>query len=218
MGKVITVFLCGFFLIFSITFLNIGESSKVKLSGIDKSLEDFARDLISRNALERKLLEQIRINSNIAKVSRVVPRCKTVGPCVIRKNNGGILEEFQAAAKAVLETNGLALIIDGDCMSACAVLADMARPKVCITEHAMFWFHKGYNRNFKPGKPLFRFDPPHAQDIRSWVKYMGGFPTDDAHMLKMHVTEAKWHWPMCKLQTVPLPRPNPLKGLTAIAG
>jgi hypothetical protein len=108
-------------------------------------------------------------------------------------------------------------MIDGDCASACVILADEARPRVCITERAVFWFHKGYNRTVKPDDPNYRFDPIQSPDITAWVMEHGGFPADDEHMLDMHADEAQWFWPMCiRDPSAPLPRSDRLK-MTATA-
>ena len=64
-------------------------------------------------------------------------------PCVVRFSAGGEIGSFKAAAREINRT-GRRVIIDGLCLSACAVLADEARGRVCVTPKARFGFHKGY--------------------------------------------------------------------------
>lgn len=104
-------------------------------------------------------------------------------PCVIHYSPGGEVEKFQAAARAVRAGARRLVVIDGPCISACAVFADMARMRVCITRRASFGFHKAtvmgmYQRNdgSYSMRRLAREDPPHSRDIANWVYRNGGFP------------------------------------------
>ena len=67
----------------------------------------------------------------------------TGDPCVVSYNPGGEIGAFKAAASEIKRT-GRRVVIDGPCLSACAILADQARARVCVTGNAKFGFHKGY--------------------------------------------------------------------------
>lgn len=100
-------------------------------------------------------------------------------PCVVRNNPGGNLVEFKAAARQIKRT-GRRVVIDGQCDSACAVLADMARSNVCVTPRAKFGFHQGYIvAQAQSGGAYYllgRFKPPHSRDVARWVTKNGGYP------------------------------------------
>ncbi len=112
-------------------------------------------------------------------------------PCIVRYNGGGYLAAFREAAHMVQGGARKSVIIDGECISACALFADLARPHVCITEHAVFKFHKAV---FLPTQT--RFDPDHSTDIARWVNKHGGFPREG--FLEMRISEARRFWPVCK--------------------
>jgi hypothetical protein len=132
-------------------------------------------------------------------------------PCVIKDSPGGSFLRFSYAAQAALHGERSEIIIDGPCGSACAIFADVARDRVCVTLQALFLFHKGRVQvgiSFF-GIPLgvdFAFDPPASRDIREWVETKGGFPLEG--MVEMPVEEAKKFWHSCK-PVFPLPQSGP---------
>ena len=122
--------------------------------------------------------------------------------CVIRYNPGGAVHTFVAAALAVRAGEKRLVVIDGPCISACAVFADVARPKVCITDRAKFGFHKGRDFAVQPRsgrkavlRELGRRDPPHSRDIASWVQRNGGFPYEGLSV--MNSKQARQFWRRC---------------------
>lgn len=126
-------------------------------------------------------------------------------PCVIRYSPGGELKRFQAAAAAVRRGARRLVVIDGPCISACAVFADIARAKVCITDRAMFGFHKATLvslRSLRNGlvvkRQLAVRDPPHSADIMRWVKSRGGFPRNG--LRRMNARQAAAFWRRCSLR------------------
>jgi hypothetical protein len=126
-------------------------------------------------------------------------------PCVIRYSPGGELKRFQAAAAAVKRGARRLVVIDGPCISACAVFADIARSKVCITDRAVFGFHKATLvslRSLRNGRVLERQlgvkDPPHSRDIVRWVKSRGGFPRQG--LRRMSARQAASFWRRCSLR------------------
>lgn len=128
-------------------------------------------------------------------------------PCVIRYSPGGELTRFQAAAAAVRRGARRLVVIDGPCISACAVFADVARSKVCITDRAVFGFHKATLvslRSLRSGlvvkRQLAVSDPPHSSDIARWVKQRGGFPRQG--LRRMDSRQAAAFWRRCSLRRV----------------
>ena len=119
-------------------------------------------------------------------------------PCVVRYSPGGEIGAFRAAAREILRS-GRRVAIDGPCLSACAILADEARGRVCITSNAKFGFHKGYAllRPTAGGEHYLvaRFDPVHSRDIAGWIKKRGGYPTKGVRV--MGADAAKRIWRKC---------------------
>jgi len=148
--------------------------------------------------------------ANLESMTKIFGDCKN--PCVVKENWGGNLYDFLDAAKA-LKKSGRFAVIDGTCASGCEIFADWGRPQVCITEQAVFLFHKGYDRSIVEGEVL-RFDPPQSRDILGWVVAHGDFPRDDRHMLGMFYNDAKKFWPTCDLNP-PLPQADPRKIIAA---
>lgn len=132
-------------------------------------------------------------------------------PCVVHTNNGGYIIDFELAADALARSD-TKLVIDGDCYSACAVAADLARTQTCITHRAAFHFHQASVRSVRSiaGKDVeVRSDfgdPPQSPPIDAWIKKRGGYPKDG--FLTMRYAEAKKFWQTCGRGT-PLPKPDP---------
>ena len=123
-------------------------------------------------------------------------------PCVIRFNPGGEVHIFVLAARAVRAGAKKLVVIDGPCISACAIFADLARAKVCITSRAKFGFHKasGFAVQRRANgratvRALGRRDPPHSRDIAGWVQARGGFPRDGLRI--MSAKQARQFWRRC---------------------
>ena len=119
-------------------------------------------------------------------------------PCIVRNNPGGEIGAFKAAAREIMRS-GKRVVIDGPCLSACAILADQARARVCVTSKAKFGFHKGFvlARPMAGGPPhlVKRFTPSHSRDVASWVKKNGGYPTRGFRV--MGSSTAKRIWRSC---------------------
>ena len=114
---------------------------------------------------------------------------------------GGFVPAFRAAAQYVLLT-GKQIRIDGLCGSACATFADEARPNVCITQNAVFGFHKekcslyAWTREPPADELTVYTDPRFSTDIAMWVNKHGGYPVE--RVLLMNYDEAAAFWPQCK--------------------
>jgi len=118
----------------------------------------------------------------------------------VRGSPGGQIGLFVTAAIAVKNGARSRVIIDGQCDSACAIFADIARKHVCITPHAHFGFHKAtrfeYSEAHNAYVPGKRFDPPfHSSDVKRWVYARKGFPTHG--MLRMSSSQAGRIWKRC---------------------
>ncbi len=123
-------------------------------------------------------------------------------PCVVRFSPGGEVRTFLAAAHAVRSGAKKLVVIDGPCISACAIFADVARAKVCITDRAQFGFHKKRRFAVQPRagrkavvRELGRRDPPHSRDIANWVGRNGGFPSEGIRMMSSE--QARQFWRRC---------------------
>ncbi len=112
-------------------------------------------------------------------------------PCVIRNNTGGSIADFNKILHRTGPDAVKNFIVDGYCASACAYLADKARPRICITKKAVFQFHKART----VGRYPVYLDPIHSTDIQSWVTKRGGYPYDVT--LDMHYAQARKFWRTC---------------------
>lgn len=118
-------------------------------------------------------------------------------PCVVRRSDGGFIVQFEAAARAINAGARSRVVIDGSCASACVLLADIARNRVCITKRAQLAFHKyGTPVGVANGKlvmdPQTREDPPHSYDIDSLVRARGGYPSQGFRVLKYNDIRHIW--------------------------
>ena len=117
-------------------------------------------------------------------------------PCVIKFNPGGEVGSFKAAAREV-QRSGRRVVIDGPCLSACAIFADVARGRVCVTSKARFGFHRGYVLDQPTAGGAYhlvkRFTPSHSRDIAGWVKKNGGFPSRGFNVMGARAARQIWH-------------------------
>jgi hypothetical protein len=117
-------------------------------------------------------------------------------PCVVSFNAGGEVGSFRAAAREIVRS-GRRVVINGPCLSACAILADVARGRVCVTTKARFGFHKGYvlAQPEAGGPPRFvkRFTPSHSGDIARWVKRHGGYPSRGYKVMDGRAARKIWN-------------------------
>jgi len=119
----------------------------------------------------------------------------TGNPCVVNYNGGGEVAAFKAAAREI-RRSGRRVVINGPCLSACAILADQARDRVCVTSRARFGFHKGLVlRRYTAGGPfrlVKRFNPSHSRDIAGWVNRNGGFPSRGFRVMGRSAAKRIW--------------------------
>jgi hypothetical protein len=129
-------------------------------------------------------------------------------PCVVNYNLGGVADNYIYAAQIVNSGARKQVIIDGDCISACAIFADLARKRVCITQRARFGFHEAaYELYPKQAAAVgvvinpetqYKDPPGHSADIIQWVKRRGDFPKEG--LLWMDAKEAEQFWNLCDSQ------------------
>src|SRR3989344_4450319 len=123
-------------------------------------------------------------------------RC-TTRTCVVTYNGGGGLGVFTHAAEVIRKERRW-VVIDGRCMSACTILADEARNRVCITKRATFEFHAGSVNFLGFRLENVEFDLPYSQPIARWVKSRGGLPSaKSGKFLVMRYGEARRFWQTC---------------------
>lgn len=144
--------------------------------------------------------------------------------CTIYFNDGGLIDDFLEAAR-IIKRIGSRVAIAGPCYSACTIFADKARPQVCITKAAEFFFHQGrikakhslalpapsaiarllFNRGeVRDMAFIFSFEvvgriatlDVYNPDISEWLHRHGGLPADG--WLGMMHKEALAFWPRCK--------------------
>ena len=87
-------------------------------------------------------------------------------------DNGGYI--YLYIYRGIKYSNGTIkepLIIDGGCYSACTLMADYARPNVCITSKGVLYFHKGRTET---GERIDNL--PYNDDLKVWIDKQGGLP------------------------------------------
>lgn len=124
------------------------------------------------------------------------PPCNE-NPCVIQFDGGGYISSYEELSRRVRLT-GWRIVIDGECYSACAILADRARPFVCLTYKARFFFHQMSGKIEGPAGNFTVYRQPyahHGADVAAWIELNGGQPLSG--WLYMPFTEARSFWPSC---------------------
>jgi hypothetical protein len=128
--------------------------------------------------------------------ARNPPPCN-VNPCVITYDSGGLVAEYEHLSRRVRLT-GLRIEIDGECYSACAILADKARPFVCLTHNARLFFHQtAWEGEDLQGNAVILRAPYEgfSEDVNAWIELNGGQPLSG--WLYMPFLEARKFWPSC---------------------
>jgi hypothetical protein len=116
-------------------------------------------------------------------------------PCIVRNSPGGEIGAFKAAARELMRS-GRRVVIDGPCLSACAMLADQARARVCVTSRAKFGFHQGFVLAHPmaggPMQLVKRFNPSHSRDVAGWVRKNGGYPARGYRVMGSRTAKRIW--------------------------
>lgn len=138
------------------------------------------------------------LNTSADALNRALGHC--ADPCILTQSNGGRIIDFEDAADEIKGGARSKLVIDGYCASACMVLADRARPRVCITGRAVFAFHKT-NKHY----PI-----PLRSDLDGWINRRGGYPEFTGTPGIMSYESAQKFWPTCKKNLATQGRSEPL--------
>lgn len=118
--------------------------------------------------------------------------------CVMSSNDGG---QFQDWLKAFPITflQGIYLVINSECNSACELFAEWMSANVCVTSQATFGFHQAYNAETKTFKPI-----RHTYLIQQLIDKHGGAPASRSHedLLVIGADEvlATHFWRHCEIQ------------------
>lgn len=118
-------------------------------------------------------------------------------PCIVRVNDGGDVDLFEQAAAVIARGARSRIVIDGPCASACTILVDKVVDKVCLTERAQLYFHKGTEYSITITSyilPTFGFginakevrhesfyvptlfEPDYSPTVTRWIRAIGGLP------------------------------------------
>lgn len=115
--------------------------------------------------------------------------------CIIRQSQGGYTHKFIELAQEIKAKNKR-LEIRGACVSACTILADLARPNVCVSESVVIAIHQGKIVP-KEGEEAKRIPLEYSDDLDVWIANKGGQPTHG--FILMFYDEAKEYWPTCNM-------------------
>jgi hypothetical protein len=134
--------------------------------------------------------------------SSYFPGCEKTR-CVIKHNGGGIPLMYEVAKIELIRKGVRHIVIDGPCISECAVVLDWIRFEgvdVCMTATGVLGLHKGtkYRRiNVRTTSngdedfdlvPKSHFDPQQTWKVMRWVRRRGGFPLADNFKDMLHLT------------------------------
>ena len=123
--------------------------------------------------------------------------------CVIKYDGGGIPLMYEVATIELIQKGVRHIVIDGPCISSCALVLDWIRFKgvdVCMTATGALGLHKGtkYRRtNVRTSSngeedfdlvPKSYFDPQQTPKVMRWVRSHGGFPLADDFENMLHLT------------------------------
>lgn len=89
-----------------------------------------------------------------------VPRQAKIAPPNAERimfDGGGRLDRYIDRVSALRE-EGTLVVIDGQCISACTMLTNLAPEKLCVTSHGMFVFHSAFSRSETTGEKEFAKD------------------------------------------------------------
>lgn len=123
---------------------------------------------------------------------------------IINGSGGGDIAAHMTTAIGLMGSASH-VVLNGPCASACVVILEMVRSKICFTDKATLGFHKSvmFDEN---NRPIFLDMHPYFRaGIREWVKARGGWPTPkyngtqliDANLLWMQPADMRQFWTHC---------------------
>ena len=128
--------------------------------------------------------------------------------CVANDSPGGKKRHYEQLAARIRAAGGR-FVVNGYCGSGCAILADMVRPRTCITARASFAYHQAeqvviHETTFASGERVrsteLRYSPNrYSPDLQAWINARGGEPTGRTlqEMLKLPNSGARRFFPAC---------------------
>lgn len=144
------------------------------------------------------VLASMNANTYFSSANAFDPRPLTTikacgNPCVFGDSPGGLEYQFREAAKEMIKRRQL-LKIDGQCISACTLMAVDMRDAglVCITDNAIFGFHLG-----SIGFGYFDYTPSYPADIQGWIDTHGGLRRGN-DLNVMYTAQARRFFPSCQ--------------------
>ena len=167
--------------------------------------------------MRRLLLLMCVLAVSLTASTKATPRlftvfgCKTTEKvCFVGYNLGGSIIDFLRAAQEIKKFN-IMLVIDGDCGSACAMVADVTRGSTnsCVTPRGTFHFHQARSEERVVVEGVEHYSvkysiPPRTDPIDEWNQKKGGWPIVGYN--RMPYPETLDYWKECP--NVPLPRAN----------
>lgn len=116
-------------------------------------------------------------------------------PCVIEEDHGGIVDLYTAQANW-MASMGTPVIIDGPCISACTIFADIDRANVCVTTNAVFGYHK--TQRAGPDGPIFGPIDYTTPGLNAFIAKHGGLPDPDSgHLLMVGFEDLRHFYRPC---------------------
>lgn len=100
-------------------------------------------------------------------------------PCVIERNEGGLVLEFVQVHDLLVAQRRM-MVVDGECISSCSMLADLLRQSklVCVTPKAAFLVHRGvfgYQSAYRGFLSVY-LELPYSTEFQATVDRLGGAP------------------------------------------
>jgi hypothetical protein len=125
----------------------------------------------------------------LARGMRTSPLRNCGSPCVLNYSGGGFNIDFEIASLIINYWPEQHLIINGPCISACTILADLSFNKTCITDNASFYYHKSSMETISYG---------YSRYVLDWIAQHGGFPDfRSGKTLQMSREAVHKHWRSC---------------------
>jgi hypothetical protein len=124
-------------------------------------------------------------------------------PCLISRNFGGENFAYALAGKAARRLMNASFRVENECDSACPILLDMVRERVCINPNAVFGFHKGYHMEWVVAEDgtdqmheVGRFVPFYSFDLDRLIRQRGGYR--DKGMTWLFPEDVTQIWKECR--------------------
>lgn len=112
--------------------------------------------------------------------------------CHLKNNQGGSVVTFLSAALEI-KKNKKTLVLEGDCVSACTLIADFIQESTCIMKGTILKYHKASDNSV----------PPFFSDFTNkFIESQGGWPDYGDRLVSMDYKTAALHWKTCNFRTL----------------